>query len=155
MTDNQVYYVSAEGLQELQNELAHREGAIRLEIADKIGTAKDQGDLSENFEYQDSKERQAQNETRIIQLRDMLTRVKLIEKSDKSTIQLGSRFEVSLGDGTKKTFEIVGATETDPMAGKISNESPIGKAFLDKDVGDTVPVTTPSGTITYKIDRML
>ncbi len=154
MTD-QIYYVSEEGLKELEAELDHREGPVRLEISEKIGTAKDQGDLSENFEYQDSKERQAQNETRIIQLRDMLTRVKLIEKGHTTEdIQLGSKFSATLSDGVEKNFEIVGATETDPMAGKISNESPIGRAFIGKAVGDVVEVDTPSGTMTYKISKI-
>ena len=151
MTDNQVYYVSPEGLEVLEGELKERSTTLRKEIAEKIGVAKDQGDLSENFEYQDAKERQAANETRIIKLRDMLTRVKLIEKSTGDDIQLGSTFVATLADGTEKNFEIVGATETDPMAGKISNDSPIGKAFIGQALGATVDVETPSGTISYII----
>jgi transcription elongation factor GreA len=151
MTENKIYYVSPEGLAALEGELKERSTTLRKQISETIGVAKDQGDLSENFEYQDAKERQGANETRIIKLRDMLTRVKLIEKSSGDDVQLGSSFVVKLADGGEKNFEIVGATETDPIAGKISNESPIGKAFIGQKPGASVDVETPSGTINYII----
>ena len=144
--------MSAEGLEKLKQELQDRKTTVRRDIASQIATAKEQGDLSENFEYQDAKDQQGENETRIILLRDMIANSVVIEqKSGGSSISLGVTFTTELSDGVTKEFEIVGPTETNPMQGKISNESPLGKAFLGKGVGDTVEMKVPSGTMTYKI----
>ena len=149
------HYVSAEGLQALKDELEHREKALRREIAEKIGTAKDQGDISENFEYQEAKEQQAQNESRIIVLREMISRAVVTEKSaDTSSIGMGSTFVVSTDSGDEKIFSLVGSTEANPMEGKISNDSPLGRNFLGKSVGDKVEITIPAGTITYTINSI-
>lgn len=151
----EIYYITEEGKQLLEAELQERETSTRKEIADTIASAKDQGDLSENFEYQDAKERQAQNETRIIQLRDMLSRSQIIEKNENSNeIGIGTEFEVELPDGKSRVFSIVGATETNPMEGRISNESPLGQAFLGKKAGEDVSVDLPSGTMTYKVIKL-
>ena len=150
------HYVSEEGLQKLKEELEHREKTLRREIAEKIGTAKDQGDISENFEYQESKEQQAQNESRIIELRDMLTRAVVTTMDTENTnIQIGSSFSVQTEDGLEKTFSIVGSTEADPMNGKISNDSPLGMNFIGKKPGDTVEIQIPAGTTKYTIVKML
>lgn len=150
------HYVSEEGLKKLKEELSHREHALRREIAEKIGTAKDQGDISENFEYQESKEQQAQNETRIIELRDMLTRTIVTEKEQKDgTVQFGTTFDVKTNSGLEKTFSIVGSTEADPMSGKISNDSPLGMNFLGKKVGDSIEIEVPAGKITYTLTKLL
>lgn len=155
MTDK-VYYVSEEGLQELKDELLHRSTVKRREIAEKIGTAKDQGDLSENFEYQDAKERQAANETRVIKLRDMISRASIIKKtSGGNKIVLGSKFITQLADGTEREFELVGATEANPVTGRISNESPLGEAFLGKNIGADVEIEVPSGKVIYTIKKIL
>ncbi|MBU0614061.1 transcription elongation factor GreA [Patescibacteria group bacterium] len=149
---NEVYYVSKEGIKVLEEELERRSGELRRSISDKIGVAKDQGDLSENFEYQDAKEEQAQNETRIIQIKDMLARAVVVEKQEGGDrIQLGSRFIVKLPNGSDGEFEIVGGTESDPMSGKISNESPLGNAFLGKMVGEIAEVQTPGGAMQYTV----
>lgn len=148
-------YVSEEGLQKLKDELNYREKTLRREIAEKIGTAKDQGDISENFEYQEAKEQQAQNEGRIIALRDILTRTVVTTKdSGDSTIQIGATFDVKTNTGMEKTFSMVGSTEADPMNGKISNDSPLGVNFVGKKVGDSVEVNVPAGTITYTITKV-
>ncbi len=149
---NQVNYISAEGLEKLKEELEYRKTALRKQISNEIAVAKEQGDLSENFEYQDAKERQGSNEVRIGQLeQEILNSVVVESKSGETEISLGSTFKVEIDDGKTQSFELVGSTEADPMQGKISNESPIGNAFLGKKVGDIVEVDVPSGTKQYKI----
>lgn len=151
----ETHYVSEDGLQKLKDELTHRERVLRREIAEKIGTAKDQGDISENFEYQESKDQQAQNETRIIALRDMLTRTVVTQKdSQVASVHIGSTFTVKTNTGDEKTFTLVGSTEADPMAGKISNDSPIGKLFFGKAVGESIELQMPTGTTTYTILKL-
>ncbi|MFH1631553.1 MAG: transcription elongation factor GreA [bacterium] len=146
------HYVSEEGLQALKDELENRKTTLRREIAEKISVAKEQGDLSENFEYQDAKDQQAENETRILLLEELIKSAVLVEhREGESTISIGATFKVELEDGSTKDFELVGATETDPLAGKISNESPLGQKFIGTAAGDTIEVKTPSGTVKYKI----
>lgn len=152
---NDSHYISEAGLQKLRDELTYREKELRPIISEKIGTAKEQGDLSENFEYQESKEQQAQNEARIIDLRDSISRAILTEKEvGGDHITINSNFSVETSDGLKKDFTLVGSTEADPMAGKISNDSPLGRNFFGKKVGDSVTITVPSGAITYKITKL-
>ncbi len=144
-------YISAEGLEKLKQELEDRRAKTRGEIAEKISAAKELGDLSENFEYQEAKEQQGQNESRIVELEGMIQDAVLVEQqTGGSTITLGSRFTVETGKA-KKQFEMVGSAEADPLQGKISNESPIGQAFIGRGEGEKVEVTVPSGTISYKI----
>lgn len=146
------HFVSKEGFEKLKNELEKREKVIRREIAEKISIAKDQGDLSENFEYQESKDQQAQNETRIIELRDLLSRVVVMDKPENNDkITLGSGFVVETSKGDRKEFVLVGSTEANPMEGKISNDSPLGNAFIGKVVGEEVEIEIPSGKIIYKV----
>ncbi len=148
MTD--AIYVSEEGLKKLQEELEKRRTEMRQEITARIGAAKELGDLSENFEYHVAKDDQALNESRIADLEDMIRNVKIVVKKTGGSIGLGSTFTVKTG-GVEKRFQMVGATEAEPLAGKISNESPIGLAFLGKEPGDKVDVSVPSGTVEYKI----
>lgn len=148
-------FVSAEKLEELKQELEHRQGEGRKVIAGKIEQAKELGDLSENFEYHAAKEEQAQNESRIIELKDMIQNAVLVEeKSGGDTINIGNKFVAEL-NGEDKEFEMVGSTEADPMSGKISNETPVGKAFLGAKVGETVEVELPSGSVSYKVKKIL
>lgn len=143
-------YVSSQGLEELKKELAKRK-ANRKDIAEKISSAKELGDISENFEYHEAKEQQAINETRIIQLDEMVKDFVIIEETTGSQrIELGASFDVQVGK-EKRPFQIVGSTEADPTSGKISNESPIGQAFLGRKAGETVEVKVPSGKVSYKI----
>lgn len=143
-------YISEEGLQKLKDELETRKNVTRKEISDRIGAAKELGDLSENFEYHVAKDDQGQNESRIADLEDMIRNAVLVQQKSGGNIGLGSTFTVEM-NGSERTFRLVGATEADPMAGKISNDSPIGKAFLGKERGDKVEVAVPSGTVKYKI----
>ena len=145
-----VTYLSAAGLQQLKDELVNRIKVQRAEIAQKIGDAKEMGDLSENFAYHEAKEQQAQNETRIAVLQDMIVNAVVVEERRGGKIGLGSSFTVKSPVGERK-YEIVGENEADPMAGKISNVSPLGSAFMGKAIGETVDVTVPSGVITYEI----
>lgn len=144
-------YLSKQGLEDLKAEHIKRMTQIRKEIAEKISAAKELGDLSENFEYHEAKEQQGLNEARIQQLADMIRDVVIVEESSGgSTIGLGTTFVVEVS-GSQKTYSLVGSNESDPMAGKISNESPIGLAFMGHEVGDTIEIQTPGGAMTYQI----
>lgn len=150
MTD--VVYLTQEKHDEIVAELEHRKTGLRREIADKIGTAKDQGDLSENFEYQDAKEVQAENEGKIIHLEDMLSKAVIVEQEEGGdTVRMGATFTVEMPNGDKKEFQMVGAQEADPMAGKISNESPLGNAFLGAKKGDKMTIEIGTGSSDFTI----
>ncbi len=144
-------YISQSGLDELKKEHEQRSRATRREIAETISVAKELGDLSENFEYQDAKEQQALNESRIAQLEMMISNAVIVEQtSGNNVIGLGCTFAATV-NGVEKTFSMVGSTEADPMAAKISNESPLGLALFGHEVGESVFVQTPNGAIEYKI----
>ncbi|MFZ3031851.1 MAG: transcription elongation factor GreA [Candidatus Moraniibacteriota bacterium] len=140
-----------EGLKKLNTELEERKTKLRHEIADAIKEAKEQGDLSENAEYSEAKNHQNENESRIAELEAMLKdSVVAAKHKNSSTIGMGSRLTVKV-HGKEFNFEIVGSNEVDPTSGKISNESPLGQAFLGKGKGDKVEVTTPTATVKYEI----
>jgi len=143
--------LTPEGLKKLKDELEMRKTEMRQEIAAIIKEAKEQGDLSENAEYSEAKRQQAENERRIMELENII-RTSQVASFDKGiqTVQMGSRVKVKF-NGEEQSFEIVGSNEADPLSGKISNESPIGKALLGKKVGDKVKVETPGGEREYRI----
>ncbi len=143
-------YLSADGLEKLKQEWEDRKTKVRAEIAEKISAAKELGDLSENFEYQEAKEQQGQNEGRIMELESMIKDFSLVEQQKGGTINLGSRFTIQV-NGAKRQFEIVGSSEADPLQGKISNESPLGQAFMGRGEGDVVEVKVPSGVVSYTL----
>lgn len=144
-------YLSTEALEEMRKELEWRKKEERREIAEKILHAKEMGDLSENFEYQTAKEEQALNETRIVELEDIMHDVVIVQDSTGAKeIALGTTFIVET-EGKKKTFSLVGSNEANPLEGKISNESPIGLAFLGAKPGEEIELQAPSGTVQYKI----
>ncbi|MDO8425003.1 MAG: transcription elongation factor GreA [bacterium] len=150
MTDGPIY-VTTEGLEKLKHELAHRTGEQRRATADKIERAKELGDLSENSEYHEAKDEQAFNEGRILEIEAVVHRAVVAERSaDTSAVEIGSRVQVKL-NGNEREFCIVGANEADPVRGKISNESPLGKALIGRSVGDAVDVETPNGTKMYRV----
>ncbi|MEK9155456.1 MAG: transcription elongation factor GreA [Patescibacteria group bacterium] len=148
--ENNVTYTSAAGLQNMKDELVNRIKVQRPEIAQKISDAKEMGDLSENFAYHEAKEQQAQNETRIVQLQEMIVDAVVVEEKRGGQIGLGSTFVVEV-NGAQKTFEIVGENEADPMSGKISNVSPLGSTFMGKNESETVEISLPSGITKYII----
>jgi transcription elongation factor GreA len=143
-------YISAEGLEQLKLELEELK-IKRQEIAHRLEEAKALGDLSENQEYIAAKEAQAFNEGKIIELEQLLRDVVVIENNKKhDSVQIGSTIEVR-ADGKNRIFTIVGSEEANPAMGRISNESPLGRAFLGKKLGDIIQVEIPSGKMSYKI----
>lgn len=145
-----LYQITAEGKKELERELESLK-AQRGEIAEKIANARDYGDLSENAEYDAAREAQAQLESRISDIEDILKNATIIAPNTGSTsIQVGCKVVLKNG-GPEVTYQIVGPVEADPLNGKISNESPIGKALLGKKQGDSVEITTPKGSVHYKV----
>lgn len=145
-----LYHLTEEGVAELKSELEHLIGA-RSEVADRIRTAREFGDLSENAEYQVARQEQEKNEARIAELEHIIANVEIIKssKSD-SKVRLGSKVTLE-GEKGKKEFQVVGTVEADPLEGKVSDESPIGQALLGKAVGDEVEIKTPASTLTYKV----
>ena len=143
------YQITEAGRKELETELAELKGR-RGAIADRIAEARDYGDLSENAEYDSAREEQGLVETRIAEIEDILMNAEEIKaKKGGGKIHLGSTVE--LKNGKKVTYTIVGPVEADPINGKISDESPLGVALIDKTVGDKVTITTPKGDMTYEI----
>jgi transcription elongation factor GreA len=147
----QKQYLTQERLEELKAELESLKTTKRMEIAQRLKQAKEYGDLSENSEYAEAREEQANVEGRIFELEELLKNVEIITKhSGGSTVDVGSTIVVKKGDKTA-TYSIVGSYEANPLEGKISDESPLGKAFLGKKIGEHVNVTTPGGTAKYEI----
>lgn len=145
--------ISEEGFQKLEEELKCLSTAKRREIADRIEKAKELGDLSENAEYADAKEAQAFNEGRIAEITSLLKNLTVVKSTHGSEVGMGSKVTVE-ADGQKKEYVIVSFNEADPLAGKVSNESPLGEAFVGKKVGDKVVVHTPKGEIHYTIKKI-
>jgi transcription elongation factor GreA len=145
-------YFSKEGLEKLKEEYEHRTGPLRVEIAARIKEAKEQGDLSENAEYTEAKEAQSLNEGRIEELKAILDNAVIISANGAKggVVSVGSRITVQAGKDSRE-FTIVGASEADPGNGKISNESPLGAAFLGHKKGESLSVRTPKGEVDYKI----
>lgn len=157
--DDKATLVTKEGLDKLREELEYLKTVKRKEVAQRIKEAISYGDLSENSEYEEAKNEQAFVEGRILELEEKVKHAKIIAEHDKASrsVQLGST--VHLKNLTKKkddveVYTIVGSTETDPFAGKISNESPVGNALLDKQKGDAVKIISPSGPIEYEIIKI-
>jgi len=147
------FYVTSDGLEKLREELDDLVNVQRKKIAAALKEAKEFGDLSENASWDDAKERQAFIEGRIAEIENILKNAVAIEKGKVDIVAVGSTVHVELEEGEQQ-FSIVGSTEADPELGKISNESPIGKALLGKKPGDEVEVQVPAGTITYKITKI-
>lgn len=145
--------ISEEGYKKLEDELHELSTTKRREIADRIERAKELGDLSENAEYSEAKEAQAFNEGRVAEVTALLKNLTVVKGHGKGEVGMGSKITVE-ANGSKKEFTIVSFNEADPLAGKVSNESPMGHAFLDKKVGDKVSVQTPKGEINYKIIKI-
>lgn len=144
-------YISAEGLEKLKAQLEELKTARRQDIAARLEHAKSLGDLSENAEYQEAKEEQSLVESQIVELEERIRNAVLIEKKqDTDKVRVGSTVLVRSAHGDE-TYTIVGSEEAQPVEGKISNESPIGKAFLGKKRGEKVSVKVPNGTSEYEI----
>lgn len=148
--------LTAEGRQKLEEELAYREGDLNKEIVERIKTARDFGDLSENSEYDDAREEQAKNAARINEIRAILANAKDAEDTGHTfTVSLGCIVELVDENGEVTEVTIVGSTETDSLRHRISNESPIGRKIINHAEGETVEVQLPSGkTRTYTITKI-
>jgi len=146
--------LTAEGLRQLEDELDYLKGEKRKEIAEKIKVARSYGDLSENSEYDDAKNEQAILESRIATIEGTLKNAVLIKEEDINTenVHVGSIVKIENVNMKKEMmFHIVGSNEIEPSAGKISDESPVGKALIGLRAGDTVDVDVPAGTVTYRV----
>ena len=148
--------LTAEGKQKLEDELKWREGEERARITEAIKVARDFGDLSENSEYDDAKDDQAANEARISVLRQQLANCTILETPRRSSvITFGHKVTVEDAQGRERAFTLVGTAEADPKQGKISNESPMGKALFGHKKGETVSFLSPTGkTLKYTITNI-
>ena len=147
-------YVTSEAYKAIKEELEELKTKKRKEIAEIIQDAKELGDLSENAAYQDAKDSQSVLETRILQLEIFLKNISIIRHaSNNHVVELGSTIEVEslTKSGNKKVFTIVGSHEAKPIESRISNESPLGRAFLGRSKGEIILVKTPQAEVKYKI----
>ena len=146
--------ITQEGYNKLKEEHDYLTTVRRKEIAERIERAKELGDLSENAEYSEAKDAQALNEGRVLELMSILKNVTIVNKvSDSDHIVMGSKVVVEI-DGKKKDYTIVSFNEADPLNGLISNESPLGVAFIGRRKGEKVEVETPRGVMHYKIVKV-
>jgi transcription elongation factor GreA len=149
---NQSNYLTPEGEEKLQAELQELKGAKREELSQRLRSAIQMGDLSENADYHKAKEDQGFLEGRIQELEAILRNATIIEQTQSSgVIFIGSHVTIQEGDLDPETYHLVGPTEADPRRGRISYESPIGRALMDKQVGDIAQADTPDGMIQFKI----
>ena len=147
-------FLTKEGYQKLQDELEFLRTAKRQEVANRLHEAMEGGELIENAEYEAAKNEQAFVEGRIQELDLLLATAKIIDENGKKKgdmVQLGSKVTIKEGNFEPETFTIVGAAEANPMNGKISNESPLGKQLIGKSIGDQVEIDAPVGKIKFKI----
>lgn len=143
--------ISPEGYEKLQNELKYLSTVKRKEVAERIERAKELGDLSENAEYSEAKDAQALNEGKILELSNTIKNVTVVDnRKNSSDVAMGSTITVK-ANNKERTYTIVSFNEADPLNGLISNESPIGLAFLGKKKGDKVKVQTPKGEVNFQI----
>lgn len=146
--------LTAEGLKKLEEELNYLKTTKRKEVAERIKTAIEFGDISENSEYDDAKNEQAFVESRIVALEKSLRNVRIIDDSDIALdhVSVGTRvFLKDLEFGDEIEYTIVGSPEANPMAFRISNESPVGRALMGHRVGDVIEVQVPAGMLKYEV----
>lgn len=146
--------VTKEGLKRLEDELNERKSTKRDEIKEAIRIARGFGDLSENSEYDEAKDAQAQNERRILELEEMLKHVTIIDDSETNSdvVTAGKKVKVfNVNQNKEVVYTIVGPTETDPFKHFISDQSPIGVALIGKRIGQEAYAETPKGKVTFKI----
>lgn len=155
--DEKVYPMTAEGKAKLEAELEDLKVNKRKEIVERIKIARSFGDLSENSEYESAKDEQAFVEGRISTLETMIRFAQIINDNDvaEDVVSLGRKVSfIELPDGDEESYTIVGSAEADPLASKISNESPIAKAIIGKKVDDVIAIETPGGSFEIKITKV-
>lgn len=150
-----LYKLTQEGM----DELAIEKDKLILErpnITERIKTAREMGDLSENAEYAAARSEQDRDEARIAEIDAILKNSEVIQapKGDKNKVNLGNSVKLISANGQAKQFQVVGTVEADPLNGKISDESPIGQALIGKKLGDSVEIVTPAETVTYEIKEI-
>jgi len=154
MTEKNRELLTREGFEKLQQELKYLTEVRRREVADRIRQAREFGDISENSEYDDAKNEQYLLERRISEVQRRLRNAKIVEPTgtEADSVELGTRVTLrAVGKEEERTFQIVGANESDPGSGKLSHSSPIGRAVLKRRVGEKVTVATPRGAAEYEI----
>jgi transcription elongation factor GreA len=145
------YYLTKEGAENMRLELENMVGSQRSELSERLRTAIQQGDLSENADYHKAKEDQAFLEGRIKEYEEILAGVVIIEEKHSGLIDVGSTVVIQEDNFPEEKYQLVGAKEASPLDGRISNESPIGSALLGHKPGDVVEVNAPTGNTKYKI----
>lgn len=152
MKQKKEFLLTSEGFLDLETELNNLKNNDRPRIIEAIKEARAQGDLSENADYDAARDEQAKIEARIQELEYMLEHAKIIEKKSGDIVSVGTTVTVKyVDDDEEEVYSIVGSMEADPFENKISNESPIGKAIMNKKVGDTISVESPNGAYDIKI----
>jgi transcription elongation factor GreA len=147
------HYLTPDGLNRLKNELAYLKGPAREQLAQRLRFAIQQGDLSENADYISAKEEQGFLEGRILELEQILNNVEIIQEKavDRDMVEIGATVTIQEEDYDPDIYQVVGPKEADPRKGRISFESPIGKAIIGHKVGDIVYAEAPDGQIQFKI----
>jgi len=149
--ESQEVFLTTDGLQHAMSQLEFLRTTKRAEVAQYLHDAKESGDVIDNAAYEEAKTEHAHLEERIYELEQMLARAKVIHSGRTDVVSLGSNVHLSTDDGREYHYKLVGAFEANPSAGRISNESPVGKALLNHRVGDLVIVSTPGGVKEYTI----
>ncbi len=152
----EAHYLTNDGLQRLQAELNYLKTTARDQLAKRLRTAIQQGDLSENADYIAAKEEQGFLEGRIMELEQIIRNVVIIDESQRNrdVVDIGASVTIQEGNFPMETYQLVGPQEADPANGRISHESPIGKAMIGKRSGDEFLVSTPNGTVHFKIIKI-
>jgi len=149
--ESQEFFLTNDGLQRAAHQLDFLRTVKRAEIAQYLHDAKESGDVIDNAAYEEAKAQYAQLEGRISELEEMLARAQLIDDVHSDVVSLGSVVHLETSNGRTYCYKLVGAFEAEPSAGRISNESPVGKALLGHKAGDMVIVSTPGGVKEYTI----
>jgi len=147
-------FLTREGLKKLEEELNFLRTVRRAQVAERLHNAQEDGELIENAEYEDAKNEQAFLEGKILSLEAMLSSAVIIAENDGSNglVNLGSKVTIKEAGGAKpESYQLVGAAEANPKDGRVSNESPLGRALLGRRVGDDIKVNAPAGTITFRV----
>ena len=156
--EEQITHITKEGLNKLKEELEYLKTTERLNVTKMIGEAKSFGDLSENSEYDAAKTREAEVETRIYELENLIKNAVIINSKDLDTSKVTIGCKVFVHDelfDEDMSYKIIGATESDPLNGLISNESPVGRALLGKKIGDRCEVEMPNGNKNYLVIKKI
>ena len=152
MAEEKKNLLTRAGLNKLENELHNLKVNKRQEIAEKIKEAREQGDLSENAEYDAAKDEQREIEERIVAIESLLKNAEVVDDAEEGTINIGCKVKLFDKEFDEEVeYMIVGSTEANSLQGKISNESPVGMALLNHRVGDEVTVETQAGVLEYKV----